>query len=44
MWSKGRIEVLSALLVSKKRIEGTSGGICGLTRHIKGLNGYATGR
>ena len=29
---------------SKKRIEGTSGGIGVLTRHIKGLNGYAAGR
>ena len=29
---------------SWERIEGTSGGIGGLTRHIKGLSGYATGR
>ena len=29
---------------SKERIEGTSGGIGGLTRHGKGLSGYATSR
>ena len=29
---------------SKERIEGTSCGIGGLTRHIKGLSGYAAGR
>ena len=29
---------------SKERIEGTSGGIGGLTRHIIGLNVYAAGR
>ena len=29
---------------SWERIEGTSGGIGGLTRHIKGPSGYATGR
>ena len=29
---------------SWERIEGTSGGIGGLTRHIKRLSGYATGR
>ena len=28
----------------KAGIEGTSGRIGGLTRHIKGLSGYATGR
>ena len=29
---------------SKERIEGTSGGIGGLTRHIKDLSGCAAGR
>ena len=29
---------------SKERIEGTSGGIGGLTIHIEGLSGYAPGR
>ena len=42
MWSKGRVEVLSAYWWSKERIEGTSCAICGLTRHIKGLSGHAT--
>ena len=28
----------------KKRTEGTSGGIGGLTRRTKGLSGYAAGR
>ena len=31
-------------LWSKERIEGTSGGIGGLIRHIKGICGYAAGR
>ena len=29
---------------SNERTEGTSGGIGGLTRHIKGLIGYTAGR
>ena len=29
---------------SKERIKGTSGGVGGLTRHIKGLSGYAAVR
>ena len=43
----GRRDVLKCLMPywwSKERIEGTSGGIGGLTRHIKGLSGYAAGR
>ena len=37
-------EVLMPYWWSKERIEGTSGGIGGLTKHIKGLSGYAVGR